>query len=74
MKTLEEELQQEETSRNSWTKESRSKCGNAYRFVKDNGEYAIIAVKTLKSLLKRGRIKIVGDTLEWVDQEFAFES
>lgn len=72
MKTLEEELQQEETSRNSWTKESRSKCGKAYRFIKGDGEYAVISVKTLKSLQKKGRIKISGDTLEWVDETFAF--
>ena len=70
--TLEEELQQNETTSHCWTKESRSKCGNAYRFVKDNGEYAVIAVKTLKALQKRGRVKISGDTLEWVDQEFTF--
>ena len=71
---LEEELQlqeQQETSR-CWTKESKSKCGKAYRFIKGDGEYAVISVKTLKSLQKKGRIKISGDTLEWVDETFTF--
>ena len=71
---LEKELQlqeQEETS-HCWTKESRSKCGKAYRFTKADGEYAIISIKTLKSLLKKGRIKISGDSLEWVDETFTF--
>lgn len=71
--TLEEELKQQEQEKTScWTKESRSKCGNAYRFLKGDGEYAIISVKTLKSLQKKGRIKISGDTLEWVDETFTF--
>ena len=69
---LEEELKQEETSRNSWTMESKSKCGNAFRFIKGDGEYAIISKKTLKSLQKRGRIKISGDSLEWLEENFTF--
>lgn len=72
MKTLEEELQQQDEVSKCWTKESKSKCGKAYRFVKGDGEYAIISIKTLKALQKRGRIKISGDTLEWVDEDFTF--
>ena len=71
---LEEELQllEQQEESHCWTKESKSKCGKAYRFTKADGEYAIISIKTLKSLVKKGRIKITGDTLEWVDEAFTF--
>ena len=70
--TLEEELKQEETSRNSWTMESKSKCGNAFRFIKGDGEYAVISKRTLKNLQARKRIKISGDTLEWLEESYSF--
>ena len=70
--TLEEELQQNETTSHCWTMESKSKCGNAFRFIKGDGEYAVISKRTLKNLQARKRIKISGDTLEWLEESYSF--